>query len=233
MTKGAQDKPQEKPHYVGHRQRLREKFVKNPDSLADYELLEMILMSAIPRGDVKPLAKDLIKKFGSFSGVIMAPVEKLEGIKGVGAAVIASLKLHQQVMIRLSRSEFQEKHILSSWEAVLKYCRVALAYCENEQFAMIYLDRKNQVLGNEILQTGTIDRVVLYPREIVKKILNHNAAAVILVHNHPTGDVEPSKPDIELTDKIKKALHGIDVVLHDHLIISRHSHYSFRHNGLI
>ncbi len=221
------------PHYHGHRNRLRNKLMENSDALADYELLEMILMQILPRGDVKPLAKMLIAHFGSLADVITAPSGQISEIKGAGLAVATSLKLIHQTSLYLLKHQIAKQHVLSSWQQVLDYCRVALAYCDREQFCMIYLDRKNYVICDEIIQSGTIDHVVLYPREIVKSALDKGATALIMVHNHPSGSVEPSKADIQFTTKIAEALKPLDIALHDHLIISRNNHYSFQQNGLL
>ena len=182
------------PHYHGHRERLRERFRKaGADALTDYELLELVLFRALPRRDVKPLAKALIATFGSFAEVIAAPAARLAEVKGLGEAAITELKIVEAAASRLARGEVQKRPVLSSWTAVLDYCRTAQAFAEKEQFRVLFLDKRNQLIADEVQQTGTVDHTPVYPREVVKRALELSATAIILVHNHPSGDPTPSQ----------------------------------------
>jgi len=219
---------------AGHRKRLRERFMKSgPEAVADYELLELILFQAKPRGDVKPLAKKLIKQFGSFAEAISAPVERLQEIDGLGEATIVALKSVQAAAVKLSQGQIMNKPALASWTALMNYCRASMAYHPNEQFRVLFLDRKNVLIADEIQQTGTIDHTPVYPREVVKRALELGASAVIMVHNHPSGDPTPSKADIEMTRQVREAGEKLGVTLHDHLIIGRAGETSFKSMGLI
>jgi DNA repair protein RadC len=175
------------PHYYGHRDRLRQRFVQaGSDALHDYEMLELILFRAIPRRDVKPLAKELIERFGSFAEVIAAPIERLKEVGGLGEAAITDLKIVQAAAKRLLRGEIKKRHVLSSWSSVLDYCRTAMAFESKEHFRILFLDKGNHLIADEHQQTGTVDHTPVYPREVVKRALELSATAVILVHNHPT-----------------------------------------------
>ena len=179
---------EETPHYHGHRQRLRQRFLEaGSEALSDYEMLELILFRAIPLRDLKPLAKDLLKKFGSFAEVISAPIERLKEIKGLGEAAITELKIVQAAASRLARGQVKERPVLSSWGNVLDYCRTAMAFGDKEEFRVLFLDKRNHLIADEVQQTGTVDHTPVYPREGVKRALELSATAVILVHNHPTG----------------------------------------------
>ncbi|MEY4879111.1 MAG: hypothetical protein RJB62_580 [Pseudomonadota bacterium] len=222
------------PHYLEHRKRLRDKFLTAGDSaLADYELLELALFAAIPRRDVKPLAKTLIATFGSFADVIAATPERLKEISGVGDGVVASLKTIEAAAKRLARGKVINRPALSSWDALLDYCSVAMARLAREEFRILFLDRKNILLADEVQQKGTVDHTPVYPREVVKRALELGASALILVHNHPSGDPTPSKADIAMTREIQAAAKALKIELHDHLVIGNGRHASFRSLGLL
>ena len=223
-----------RPHYFGHRERLRDRFrVAGADAVNDYELLELVLFRAIVRRDVKPLAKSLIATFGSFAEVIAAPPSRLAEIDGLGDAAISELKVVEAAAHRLARGEVKRRHVLSSWTAVLDYCRAAMAFADKEQFRILFLDKRNQLIADEVQQVGTVDHTPVYPREVVKRALELQASALILVHNHPSGDPTPSKADIAVTKDIVKAAAPLGVTVHDHLIIGRGRHTSLRDLGLI
>lgn len=232
-----QDKPKAskpKPHFHDHRERLRDKFARRgADAFDDYELLELILFQALPRIDTKPIAKTLLAEFGSLAEVVAAPVEKLTAIKGIGPSAAQHLKVLQQVSIRIGQSSVLNQPILSSWNALLDYCRAAMQFEGREQFRVLFLDKKNRLLADEIMGQGTVDRAPVYPREIVRRTLSHDATAIILVHNHPSGDPSPSRQDIELTNTIIDTVKTINVVVHDHLIIGREDVASFKMLGLM
>jgi DNA repair protein RadC len=224
----------DKPHYLGHRQRLRERFLKaGADGLADYELLELVLFGAKPRSDVKPLAKLLMKEFGTFADVISADVEQLREIDGMGDASVVAIKSVQAASLRMMQGQFVDRPALSSWNAVLDYMQARLGRSTVEELHAIYLDRKNVVLADEALQRGTVDHTPVYPREIVKRALGLGATALILVHNHPSGDPTPSRADIDMTKQVKKAVSAVDISLHDHIIIGRGKHASLKSMGLL
>nr|TFG54725.1 MAG: JAB domain-containing protein [Hyphomicrobiales bacterium] len=222
------------PHYAEHRRRLREKFLKSGDvALADYELLELNLFAAIPRRDVKPLAKQLIEKFGSYADVIAAPPERLREIAGVGDAVVAALKSIEAAARRLAQGKVLKRPAISSWDALLDYCAIAMARGQTEEFRIFFLDRKNILLADEVHQRGTVDHTPVYPREVVKRALELGASALILVHNHPSGDPTPSKADIAMTREVQAAAKALKIELHDHLVIGHGSHVSFKAQGLL
>ncbi len=223
-----------KPQYLGHRSRLKDRFTEGgADALPDYELLEMVLYRAIRRGDTKPLAKQLIARFGSFAEVISAPPERLKEIKGAGDAVVTELKLIHAAALRLMKGEVVKRPVLSSWNAILDYCRAGMAFAEIEQFRILFLDKKNQLIADEVQQRGTVDHTPVYPREVVKRALELSASAIVLVHNHPSGDPTPSMADVEMTKKIVDAGSRLGVGVHDHVIVGRNGHVSFRSLGLI
>src|SRR5215813_44909 len=222
------------PHYHGHRSRLRERFVQGgSDALHDYEMLELILFRAIPRRDVKPLAKELLEKFGSFPEVIAAPVERLKEIDGLGEAAIADLKIVQAAANRLLRGEVKQRHVLSSWSNVLDYCRTVMAFESKEHFRILFLDKANHLIADEQHQTGTVDHTPVYPREVVKRALELSATAVILVHNHPSGDPTPSRADIDMTRAIVEVARPLGIAVHDHLIVGKDGHASLKALKLI
>ena len=223
-----------KPHHLGHRERLRQRFRDGgADAVPDYELLELVLFRAIPRLDVKPLAKALIARFGSFAEVVGASAERLKEVPGIGDAVATEIKLIHAASLRLAKGGISQRTLLSSWTAVLDYCHAAMAFAEREQFRILFLDKKNGLIADEIQGVGTVDHTPVYPREVVKRALALNAAALILVHNHPSGDPKPSRDDIEMTREIKTAAEALGISIHDHLVIGRKGHASFRSLGLL
>ena len=226
--------PDAAPHYLEHRQRLRSRFLNaGADALADYELLELILFRAIPRRDVKPLAKELLAKFGSFSEAIAAPKERLRELKGLGEAAIAEIKIIQAAASRLARGQVKARHVLSSWSNVLDYCRTVMAYGEREEFRILFLDKRNHLIADEQQQVGTVDHTPVYPREVVKRALELSSTALILVHNHPSGDPTPSGADIQMTQAIIDVAGPLGIAVHDHIIVARNGVSSFRSLGLI
>ena len=224
----------ELPHYSGHRQRLRERFLAGgSDALPDYELLELLLFMAIPQRDTKPLAKSLIARFGSFADVIAASPERLKDVDGVKEATVAALKIVEAAALRLARAKIIGRPALSSWDALLDYCSAAMGRAQTEEFRVLFLDRKNILLADEVHQRGTVDHTPVYPREVVKRALEFGASALILVHNHPSGDPTPSRTDIAMTREIAAAAKALKIELHDHLVIGRGNHASFKALGLL
>jgi len=223
------------PSYIrDHRKRLRTRFLEGgAAALPDYEMLELVLFRAIPRRDVKPLAWRLLEQFGDFNRVISAPSERLCEVKGVGDAVVLELKIVEAAAHRLARSKVMEKHVLSGWNAVLDYCHTTMAHRETEQFRVLYLDRKNVLIADEEQAKGTVDHVPVYPREVVKRALELNASALLLVHNHPSGDPTPSESDVSMTNQIQDAALALGLTLHDHLIIGKSRELSFRSAGYL
>lgn len=222
------------PHFHAHRKRLVDKFDRRgAEAFDDYELLELLLFRTLPRIDTKPIAKDLIQRFGNLAEVVAAPVGQLNEVNGVGPATARDLKLLHQVSVRVGQKSVLNRPVLSSWSALLDYCRSAMQFETKEQFRVLFLDKKNCLMADEIVAKGTVDRAPVYPREIVRRALHHEATAVILVHNHPSGDPPPSPQDINLTETIVETLSGIDVVVHDHLIVGRQDVASFKLLGLI
>ena len=221
------------PSYIAdHRQRLRSRFVHGgAAAIPDYEMLELVLFRAIPRRDVKPLARELLDRFGDFNRVITAPAARLRDIKGVGEAVIVELKIVEAAAQRLARAKVLQRHIVSSWDALLDYCHTTMAHLEMEQFRVLYLDRKNILIADEEQAKGTVDHVPVYPREVAKRALELNASAIILVHNHPSGDPSPSRSDIDMTRQVAAACDALGLTLHDHLIIGKSRELSFRSEG--
>lgn len=218
----------------GHRKRTKNRYLKTAlRTFADYEILEMVLYNAIARADTKPLAKKLLSKYHNLLALINAPTSELKKIEGVGDGVILQLKLFKDFSSRLLIPIEGEFNVLSNWNAVINYCQLNLAYQAVEYFRALFLNSKNILIGDELCQIGTINRVEVYPREVAKKALEFGASAVILVHNHPSGDPQPSKEDKELTQKIIKILQPLDIVVHDHILIAGHRHFSFRGGGLI
>ena len=223
-----------KPHYLGHRQRLKDRFMRDAGaSLPDYEMLELVLFLAKPRAEVKPLAKTLIARFGSFADVITADAKELVAVKGIGENTAVALKTIQAAAIRLAREQIMNKPVISSWQKLLDYCRASLAFAKTEEFRLMFLDRKNVLIADEMQQTGTVDHTPVYPREVVKRALELGASAIIMVHNHPSGDPTPSKGDIEMTKEVREACEKLGIVLHDHLIIGKRGHASFKSLGLL
>ena len=222
------------PHYLGHRERLRDRFLDGgPDAVTEYELLELILFRAIPRRDVKPLAKALIAKFGSFAEVVSAERPRLREVDGLGEAAIAEIKIVQAAAGRLARGEVKKRTALSSWTAVLDYCRTTMAFADKEQFRVLFLDKRNQMIADELQQTGTVDHTPVYPREVIKRALELSATALILVHNHPSGDPTPSRADIQMTQAIVEIAKPLGISVHDHIIVGKDGHTSFKGLKLI
>lgn len=223
------------PSYLAdHRARLRDRFMQGgATAMPDYELLELVLFRAIPRQDVKPLARRLIERFGDFNRVLSANPARLSEIEGVGPAVITELKIVEAAAQRLSRARIIQRPVLSGWQALLDYCHTTMAHRETELFRVLYLDRKNVLIADEEQAKGTVDHVPVYPREIIKRALELNASALILVHNHPSGDPTPSDSDITMTARIAQAGDTMGIVIHDHLIIGKSRELSFRAEGLL
>jgi len=219
----------EEPHYHGHRERLRERFfAAGPDALTDYELLEMVLFRALPRRDVKPLAKALITKFGSFAETVHAPETLLKEVSGLGDSAIIEIKLIAATASRVAKGQVKQKTVLSSWATVLDYCRASMAFADKEQFRILFLDKRNQLIADELQQVGTIDHTPVYPREVVKRALELSATAIILVHNHPSGDPTPSTADIQMTKSIMSISSPLGISVHDHIIVGKNGHASLK-----
>jgi len=228
-------KPAPASDHAGHRGRLRERFLKGgADALADYELLEMLLFQAMPRRDTKPLAKRLLTKFNdSFAAVIAAEPAALRQVAGVGDGVVAALKTVEAAALRLAREEVMHRPVLSSWNKLIAYCRAGMARSANERFRVLFLNRQNALIADELQQKGTVDHTPVYPREVVKRALELGATAIIMVHNHPSGDPTPSKADIQMTREVRDAAAKLGIVLHDHLIMASAGHASFKELGLL
>jgi DNA repair protein RadC len=221
------------PHFHGHRDRLRERFIEFKDALPDYELLELVLFSPLPRRDTKPIAKALIARFGSFAEVIAAPPHLLKEVDGIGDAAVTALKVVEAAAQRAARGQVRKREVLSSWNSVVDYCRSAMAFADKEQFRILFLDKRNQLIADEVQQTGTVDHTPVYPREVVKRALELSATAVILVHNHPSGDPSPSRADIQMTQAIIDVAKPLGIAVHDHLIVGRDGHASLKGLKLI
>ena len=226
MAAAGDDAP---PHYAGHRERLRERFKKGGSlALSDYEFLELILFRAMPRRDVKPIAKALLARFGSFADVLAARPERLDEIAGLGEAAVTEIKIVEAAAKRLALSAIEKRVSLSSSSLVLDYCRTVMARLDREEFRVLFLDKKNQLLADEVQGVGTVDHAPVYPREIMRRALELSATALILVHNHPSGDPSPSTADIAMTTQIATLGKAMNIVVHDHLIIARQGQASFR-----
>lgn len=226
----------EEKDYIGHRQRIKERFLRgHGQDMADYELLELLLTLAIPRKDTKPLAKALIKEFGSFAGVLNAEDCALMGFSGLKESSILVLSLVREAALRMTWQNLctDDNPVISNWDAMIDYCRMKMANKQREEFLLIFLDAKLQVIGEEVQQRGTVDNVAIHPTEVVKSAVFHGAKSVIMVHNHPSGDVTPSKADILVTKQIKVALDSVEIKLQDHLIVGKTECYSFREVGII
>jgi len=220
------------PH--GHRQRMREKLLeRGPDALADYELLEMLLFLAFKQGDTKPLAKALINRYGSFAGVIATPADQLGTLRGVGPHAVTALKLVQAAALRLAKAEVIDRPVLGNWDRLMDYLQAVLAREAIEQFRVLFLDTRNHLLADEAQGRGTVNHTPVYPREVVKRALELHATALILVHNHPSGDPTPSAEDIEMTREVKRAAAALGIALHDHVIVGRGRWTSLRQEGLL
>lgn len=224
----------ESAHYLGHRQRTRQRFLKSGgEHFADYELLELLLFGARPRGDVKPLAKRLLKHFGDFKSVLCADPNELRKVEDVGEAVVCLLKSVEESAQRLIKAPAQEKPVIQSWTALLDYCRIAMGNNKVEEFRILFLNHKNKLIKDEVQQRGTVNHTPVYPREVIKRALELGASSIIIAHNHPSGDPTPSKADIDMTKKIIEAAKAVNIAVHDHLIVCEDSHYSFKSYGLI
>lgn len=230
LTKAAE----KKSHFHNHRARLRDRFMKaGPQALADYEMLELVLFRAIPRQDVKPLAKRLLDTFGDFNRTVSSSPTRLCEVQGVGIAVVQELKIVEAAAHRLGQAKILGQNAIASWAELLAYCKTTMAHRETEQFRILYLDRKNNLIADEEQAKGTVDHVPVYPREVAKRALELNASALILVHNHPSGDPTPSEADISMTQKIQAALESLSIALHDHIIIGKECDLSFKSSGLL
>jgi DNA repair protein RadC len=224
----------DKPDYLGHRQRLRERFLGGGDgALADYELLELLLCQAQPRIDVKPMAKALLRRFGSFAGVMAATPAQLQEVKGVGPAATTIIKVVQAAALRMAQQDLVQRDVVGSWKKLLDYCRMRMAEEKTEQFRLLFLDNKNAVIADEEQQRGTVNHTPVYPREVVKRALELGASAIILVHNHPSGDPTPSEDDIAMTKEVAAAAEKLGIAVHDHIVIGRKGHASLRSMGYI
>ncbi|HEY2177780.1 MAG TPA: DNA repair protein RadC [Caulobacteraceae bacterium] len=218
---------------AGHRRRLRTRAGLSFAALPDYELVELILARSLPRGDIKPIAKALIARFGGLAGVFGAGLEELKAVKGVGPAVALDLKLIQEAMLRMGRCEVARRTVISSWSALLAYVRAAMAHEAREQFRVLFLDKKNQLIADEVMNHGTVDHAPVYPREVARRSLELSASAVILVHNHPSGDPTPSAADIDMTRQVVEAARPLRIAVHDHLVVGRDGVASFKALGLM
>jgi len=223
----------EKPHHLGHRDRLRLRFKTAPDALADYELLELLLFRVIQRADTKPLAKSLLSRFGTVAEVLGAPEKLLAETPGIGPSIALELKIVEAIAKRSARSTVMEREVLGSWSQVIQYCTTAMAYETREQFRILFLDKKNRLIADEVQQQGTVDHTPVYPREVMRRALELSATAIILVHNHPSGDPAPSRADIEMTKVLIDAAKALSISVHDHIIVGKHGHASMRGLKLI
>jgi DNA repair protein RadC len=234
MIKAAANPIVEEDLHAGHRQRLRERFLKNGASaLSDYELLEMILFAASPRRDTKVLAKTLLKHFGGFAKTVHADPEELAKVSGMGEAAVAAIKIIHASAQLLLKDEASQGPVIGSWTALLDYCRISLGHKKVEEFRVLFLNHKHALLADEAQQTGTVNHAPVYPREVVKRALDLSASSIIMVHNHPSGDPKPSREDIEITKQVAAAAASLGLSVHDHLIIAGNKHYSFKSNGLL
>lgn len=222
-----------RPHYHGHRERLRERFLRGHDSMPDYEILELLLYRSLPRRDTKPLAKLLLDTFGNLAGVLHADVQDLKRVKGLGLGTAIDLKIIAAASTRGLRSQIENKTMLSSWSSVIDYCTAAMGHEKIEQFRILFLDKKNALIKDEVQQRGTVDHTPVYPREVVKRALELGSTALILVHNHPSGDITPSRADIEMTHTIVETAAPLGITVHDHIIIGKNEHASMKALQLI
>lgn len=228
------EKAEDIPHYKGHRQRLRARFIENgAQALQDYELLEMLLFMAIPRRDVKPLAKTLLSQFGSLPELMSAPHNAICSIDGVSENTATAIKTVTAIAERMMKQELMQKPLLNNWTRLMDYCHMSMAHETKEHFRILFLNKKNELIADEIQNSGTIDQTAAYPREILKRALEIGATAMILMHNHPSGDPKPSQADIEMTNNIIAAAKTFEIDVHDHVIIARNGYTSFRNEGLI
>lgn len=224
----------DKPDYLGHRDRLRQRLLSaGSDALADYELLEFLLYSAKPRGDTKPLAKALLKRFGSLASVLGADAEALAAVKGMGPASTAALIAVRAAAREMLRAPVTNRSVIGSWQQLIDYCTSCIGFAEAEEFHLLFLDAKNALIAAEQQQHGTVNHTPVYPREVVKRALELAASAIIMIHNHPSGDVTPSKADIEMTRAVRDAAKAVGITLHDHLVMGRGRHSSFKNLGYL
>lgn len=224
----------EAPHFHGHRDRLRARFrTAGAEALSDYELLELVLFRALPRRDVKPLAKALIQAFGSFAETVHAPDARLREIGGLGEAAVTEIKLIAAASSRVAKGQLKQRTLLSSWATVIDYCRTTMAFADKEQFRILFLDKRNQLIADEVQQVGTVDHTPVYPREVVKRALELSATAIIMVHNHPSGDPTPSQADIQMTKAVIEVSKPLGIAVHDHIIVGKHGHASLKGLKLI
>lgn len=226
-------KKEENPHYHGHRDRLRARFLENPDALPDYELLELILFMAIPRRDVKPIAKTLIARFKNFSGVVNASAPDLCGVNGISENTAIALKAVAAGAVRMMKRDLEGATVLNSWQRLLDYLHATMAHERKEHFRLLFLNKKNELIADEVQQSGTVDHTPAYPREIMKRALELSATALVLVHNHPSGDSTPSQADVEMTNAIIAAAAPFSITIHDHLVVSKTGITSFKSLGLM
>lgn len=218
----------------GHRERLKQRFSRGgPSSIADHELLEMILFRVHTRRDVKPIAHQLLAKFGDLSAVMSAPDEQLLSVKGVGAKTIHEFRIIEAAALRFGQQKVMHREMIKSWDELIRYCRTKMAEKRKEEFHVLFLDKQNQIIADEVMGSGTVDHTPVYPREVIKRALHHDATALIIVHNHPSGDPSPSKADIEMTEKLRQLAHSFGISLHDHLVIGRKAEFSFKNERLI
>lgn len=222
------------PHYVGHRKRLKEKFIKGPvDGFSNYEILELMLFNSIPRRDVKPIAKELLSKFGSFNSIINATKEKLLSVSGVNETTFLNFQITKELLQRLLLEQVIKQNVIASWGDLVDYLKLTMSHLPIEQFRVLFLNKKNILIESEIMASGTIDQAPVYPREVIKRALFHEASAIILVHNHPSGSPKPSSFDIDLTSQIVSACKTVNISVHDHVIIGKGEYYSFKTNLLL
>lgn len=223
-----------RPDHLGHRDRLRDRFLdRGADALADYEMIELLLFQALPRRDTKPLAKALIGRFGSYAGVLRAAPAELREIEGVGKAAVTAIRVVAEAATLLAREETLGSELLDSWDRLIDYLRVRMAHRKTESFRVLFLDAKNRLIGDEEMQRGTVNHTPVYPREVMKRALELAASAVVMVHNHPSGDPSPSRADIRMTLEVRQIGKSLGIALHDHVIVARAGHASFRALGLL
>ncbi len=227
------DKQKKEPHFLGHRSRVKEKFLKSPGSLQDYELLELALFWALPRKDTKPIAKQMLSDLKNLAGIIYADSDKLLSIEGATQGMLVNFIVIREFIDRVLKQNIINTHVLNSWNALIEYLQTSMGSMKTEQFRIIFLNSKNIIVADELQSLGTVDQTSLYPREVVKRALFHEATAIILVHNHPSGDPKPSKADIELTKEVVKACATFNITVHDHVIISKKRFFSFKSECLL
>ncbi|MFK7840244.1 MAG: DNA repair protein RadC [Bdellovibrionales bacterium] len=224
----------DEPHYKGHRQRLRERFVNGgSDALQDYELLELLLFMAIPRRDVKPLAKDLLKTFNTLSELMAASIPELTRVNGISENTAIAIKSIEAIANSMIKKDLEGKPVLNSWTRLMDYCYATMAHEKKEHFRILFLNKKNELIADEIQGSGTVDHTPAYPREIMKRSLELGATALILMHNHPSGDPKPSQADIDMTQQIMRAAEPFNIKIHDHIIMSRNGYNSMKNNSLM